>query len=99
MLKGTQENFKELISEGVSLVDFNADWGVPCQMMKPVVEELAEKVSEVKFISVNVDDEEELSEEYEVSTIPCLVLLKDGKEVAREVGVISPKKLEKMVRR
>ena len=99
MLKGTQENFKELISEGVSLVDFNADWCGPCQMMKPVVEELAEKVSEVKFISVNVDDEEELSEEYEVSTIPCLVLLKDGKEVAREVGVISPKKLEKMVRR
>lgn len=79
------------------LADFYADWCGPCQMMKPVVEEFAKAHPEVKVVPVNIDDEEELAEKYEVSTIPCLVLFRNGKEVAREVGVMSPKKLEKML--
>lgn len=97
MITGNKENFSELTSEGVVLVDFNADWCGPCQMMKPVVEEFAKQHADVKVVSVNVDDEEELSEQYEVSTIPCLVMMKDGAEVAREIGVMPPKKLEKML--
>ncbi|MBR2830792.1 thioredoxin [Candidatus Saccharibacteria bacterium] len=97
MIIGNKENFSELIGEGVVLVDFNADWCGPCQMMKPVVEEFAKLHGDVKVVSVNVDDEEELSEQYEVSTIPCLVMMKDGAEVAREIGVMPPKKLEKML--
>ena len=101
MIEGNAENFgKEVLeARGLVLVDFNADWCGPCQMMKPVVEALGERHEELKVVSVNVDRDEELSDSYGVSTIPCLVLFKDGKEVAREIGVVSPKKLEKMVAR
>lgn len=101
MVEGNKDNFKNevLDNPGLVLVDFNADWCGPCQMMKPVVEALGERHEELKVVSVNVDRDEELSDSYGVSTIPCLVLFKDGEELAREVGVVSPKKLEKMVKR
>lgn len=81
----------------VVLADFYADWCGPCQMMKPVVEDFETAHPEVKVVRVNIDDEEELADQYGVSTIPCLVLFRDGKEVAREVGVMPPKKLERML--
>ena len=82
---------------GLVLKKFYADWCGPCKMMKPVVEEFKEKHPEVEVIEINIDDEEELADKYEVSTIPCLVLERDGEEVAREIGVVPPKKLEKML--
>ena len=98
MIKGTDENFEAevLKSEGLVLVDFNADWCGPCQMMKPVVEAFG-KENDLKVVSVNVDDFEKLSDSYGVYTIPCLVLFRDGKEIAREEGVVSPRKLKKML--
>ena len=81
----------------MELLDFYADWCGPCQMMKPNVEEFAKTHPEVSVRAINIDDEEELAEKYNVSSIPCLVVLKDGEEVAREVGVLSVKKLEKLV--
>jgi len=81
----------------MELLDFYADWCGPCQMMMPTVEEFAMNHPEIKVRSINIDEEDELAEQYEVSTIPCFVVLKDGKEIRREVGVLSPKKLEKLV--
>lgn len=81
----------------MELLDFYADWCGPCQMMKSTVEAFAKMHPEVKVMPVNVDVEDGLAERYEVAGIPCLVLLKDGKEVAREVGVVSLKKLVKML--
>jgi len=81
----------------VELIDFYADWCGPCQMMKPVVAELEKAHPEIKVTSVNIDEEDELAEKYGVSSIPCFVVLKDGEEVAREVGVVPLKKLEKML--
>lgn len=81
----------------MELLDFYADWCGPCQMMMPTVEEFAKNHPEIKVRSINIDEEDELAEQYEVSTIPCFVVLKDGKEIRREVGVLSPKKLEKLV--
>ena len=81
----------------MELLDFYADLCGPCQMLKPVLENFEKAHPEVKIRKINIDDEEELAEKYEVSGIPCLVLIKDGKEIKREVGVLSPKKLEKMI--
>ena len=81
----------------MELLDFYADWCGPCQMLKPVLENFEKAHPEVKIRKINIDDEEELAEKYEVSGIPCLVLIKDGKEIKREVGVLSPRKLEKMI--
>ena len=80
----------------MELLDFYADWCGPCQMMKPTMEEFEKAHPEVKVRRVNIDDEEELANQYGVSSIPCLVFVKDGEEVAREVGVMPLKKLEKM---
>ena len=86
----TRENFESevLNSEIPVLADFNAGWCGPCKMLKPMVEELAEERTDVKFVSINIDDEDELADDYDVSSIPCLVLFKGGQEVNRSVGLI-----------
>ncbi|MDO4526475.1 MAG: thioredoxin family protein [Candidatus Saccharibacteria bacterium] len=81
----------------MELYDFYADWCGPCQVMKPTIEEFEKAHPEVKVRSINIDEEEELAEKYGVSGIPCLVFLKDGEEVAREVGVMPLPKLEKVL--
>lgn len=81
------------------LMDFYADWCGPCQMMKPVMEEFEAAHPEVEVKRVNIDDEEEMAERYGVSSIPCMVLERGGEEVAREVGMVPLKKLEKMLER
>ena len=82
----------------MEILDFYADWCGPCQMMRPTMEEFEKTHPEIKVTAVNIDEEEELAEKYGVSSIPCMVVLKDGEEVKREVGVVSLKKLEKMVK-
>ena len=69
------------------LVDFNANWCGPCRMLRPILEEISNDRSSFKIASLNIDDEEELALRYNVSSIPCLVLFKDGKEIKRSVGL------------
>ena len=89
---------KEVLqAEGVVLVDFNAEWCGPCRMFKPILGAFAKQHQDVKMVSVDIDDDADLAEEYRVSTIPCLVVFRDGKEIAREVGVLPEKKILKMV--
>ena len=75
------------------LVDFNADWCGPCQMIKPILEEL----DIIKVVSVNVDNEEDLAREYGVMSIPCLVLFDKGVEINRTVGFKSKEEIERFV--
>ncbi len=88
VIKVTSENFeKEVLSSGVPvLADFNADWCGPCRMLKPIVEEISEEYPNIKVVSINIDDEDELADEYDVSSIPCVVLFKDGQEADRVIG-------------
>lgn len=81
----------------MEILDFYADWCGPCQMMKPVMEEFASAHPEIKVTPINIDEEDEKAENYEVSSIPCVVVLKDGKEINRHIGVASVKKLEKLL--
>lgn len=81
----------------MEILDFYADWCGPCQMLKPIMEEFKKAHPEIKVTEVNIDKEEELIEKYGVVGIPCLVVLKDGKEVKREAGNLSLKKIEKLV--
>ena len=69
------------------LADFNAGWCGPCRAMKPMLEELSENAA-YKIVSIDIDEEDELAEEYDVSSIPCLVVFKGGEEVNRSVGLI-----------
>ena len=96
VIEGTKDNFEAevLKSDRPVLVDFNATWCPPCQAMHPIVEELADKY---KVVAVDIDDQDELAEEYEVSGIPCFVAFKDGEEIDRHVGMQSKKRLIKML--
>lgn len=81
----------------MEILDFYADWCGPCQMMKPVVAEFEKAHPDIRIQSINIDEEEELVEKYGVSSIPCLVFMKDEKEIDRIVGVTTIKKMEKIL--
>ena len=66
-------------------------------MLRPILDDIASSRDDYKIVSVNIDDEDELSEEYEVSSIPCLVLFKDGKEVKRNIGLMPREQVESML--
>lgn len=95
----TKDNFEEevLKSSLPVLIDFNADWCGPCRMIRPTLDDIASSNDKIKIVSVNIDDEDELADKYEVSSIPCLVLIKDGKEVNRNVGLIAKDQLESFI--
>ncbi|MBR1496503.1 MAG: thioredoxin [Oscillospiraceae bacterium] len=94
--KDTFEN-EVLKSDKPVLADFNADWCGPCQMLKPILEELSESYEGYKFVSINIDDEDELAEEYDVASIPCLVIFKDGAETERSIGMKPREALEELL--
>ncbi len=94
------ENFtKEVLEEEKPvLIDFWADWCSPCKMMAPVVEEISESMSDtVKVCKVNIDENEELAEEYGIMSIPTFIVIKNGKETGRTVGVQSKEELLKIL--
>ncbi len=83
------ENFKETIEneKKTILVDFYADWCMPCQMLGPILEKVAEKCGDDAVIAkINIDDAEDLAMEFGVASIPTMIVFKDGAEVARRVG-------------
>jgi thioredoxin 1 len=78
------------------LADFNAGWCGPCRAMKPMLDELAESAA-YKIVSIDIDEEDELADEYDVSSIPCLVVFKGGEEVNRSVGLIARDAIAELV--
>lgn len=86
------ENFNKEIENGIVVVDFYADWCGPCQMLAPVIEELASERSTAKFIKVNVDEQQDLAKQYGVMSIPTVIVFKDGKITNTNVGYV-PKEI------
>ena len=95
----TKDNFKTLVQESSKpvLLDFWAVWCGPCKMIAPIVEALAEEREDILVGKVNVDDEMELAASFGVSSIPTVVLVKDGKVAATSVGYRPKADLEKML--
>ncbi|MBS3143420.1 thioredoxin [Candidatus Woesearchaeota archaeon] len=88
------DNFKEEISKGKSMVDFWASWCGPCRMLAPIFEELSKEVKNVNFFKLNVDENSDVAQQYEVQGIPTLILFQNGKEIKRIVGVKSKEELK-----
>ncbi len=78
------------------LVDFYADWCGPCRMLRPSLEEIAGERSDIKVAAVNVDENIDLAEEYNVASIPCVVLFKNGAEADRSIGFVPKEVLEEL---
>lgn len=87
ILHPNKQEFMNLVKEGVVFVDFYADWCGPCKMLAPELEKLAEAYDgKAKVVKVNVDKEQELAMNFQVTSIPSLFVIKDGKIVANELG-------------
>lgn len=84
----TGANFEtEVIkSDKPAIVDFWAEWCGPCRMMAPILDEISEEREDVKVCKLNVDDEPELANRFEISAIPAILCFKDGEVAATSIG-------------
>ncbi|MBQ5315067.1 MAG: thioredoxin [Oscillospiraceae bacterium] len=92
----TKDNFEKEIKESdkVVLIDFWATWCGPCKMIAPIIEEIAEEFSdEVKVCKVNIDDEPSLATKFGITSIPTLLVIKNGEVVKTSVGYIPKEKI------
>lgn len=93
------ETFEQIVleSEIPVLVDFYADWCRPCQLLSPILEDLARELPDAKIVKVNVDDSRQLAGHFGVSSIPALMVFKDGKLVESRLGLVDKASLKQML--
>ena len=93
------ESFEKIIAQNgkTVLVDFWATWCGPCRMIAPVLEEVAKERPDVTICKVDVDEERELALEYGVSSIPTLLVFRDGKVVNQSVGAMPKERILAML--
>lgn len=85
-----EKNFEEEVmnSDKTVLIDFWASWCGPCKMMSPIVDQIADELSDkVKVCKINIDEEQNLAVKYHVMSIPTFVIIKGGNETGRSIGV------------
>ena len=91
---------KEVLnSDKKVLIDFYATWCVPCQMLSPVLEEVAAENSDIKLVKIDVDQNEELAYKYGISAMPTVIVMEKGEEINRSVGVISKEEILKLIKK
>lgn len=95
----TKTNFEETVlkSEKPVLIDFWATWCGPCRMQGPIIDQMAAAHTDVVFGKVNVDDEPDLASEYGITSIPTLIIFKNGQIAEQVTGVTSKASLERML--
>lgn len=87
ILKVTSENFEQVKrSEKTILLDFYADWCMPCRRLAPLIDQIAEEYPEYLICKVNVDDEPALASQFGVSSIPTLVVMRGGEVISQSAG-------------
>lgn len=92
------ENFSSEIADGVTLVDFYADWCGPCRMMTPIIEEFAKDMQgKVSVGKLDIDASQKTTQAFQVTSIPTLILFKNGQELKRIVGLKDLVTLKKLI--
>lgn len=96
-MKITMDNFKKevLEEEKTVVLDFYADWCGPCKMQSPILDELSNDEKNIKVVKVNVDEEPDLAEQYNIMSIPTILIFKQGKITKQFVGLTSKEELVK----
>lgn len=84
---GNDKNFNDLIKDGVTVVDFFATWCMPCKMLSPIIEELAvDYDGKAKIVKLDIDAAEKTAAEYQVYSVPTVIVFKNGEEIERSTG-------------
>ena len=93
-----ENNFDEIKnSEQIILLDFYADWCGPCRMVSPIVDEIAKENPDYLVGKINVDNEPKLAQDFDVSSIPVLLVMRDGKIVNQSVGAKTKQQILAMI--
>ena len=86
--KLTQENFASETATGVVLIDFYADWCGPCRMLAPVLDQVSQDVKgKASIAKIDIDQAQKVTEDLQITSVPTLILFKNGKEVKRIIGL------------
>lgn len=92
-----ENDFKNLIKEGRVLIDFYADWCGPCQMLAPILEQLANEDKDLSIIKINVDDFPSIAKDFHISSIPSLIYYKNGEIVKKQIGFLPLRNLKELI--
>lgn len=95
----TNDNYEQEVmqAEGTVLVDFYADWCGPCKMQGPIIEQLAEERKDVKFCKLNVDDVLRVAMELGITSIPTIMVVRNGEITFKEAGLMQKAQLEALL--
>jgi len=94
----TENNFKEMIQTGTVIVDFWAPWCGPCKAMNPVIEKIANDNPDIKVGKVNIDEYPHIAREYNVLSIPTIIIFSDGKPYAQNIGIANESVIMEKIR-
>ena len=98
MVKKISQDEFEQTKSGVAVVDFSATWCGPCKMVEPVLAELSEELDgKISFFNVDVDENQDLAEQFGITSIPALLILKDGEKQDMQIGFQPKEALEKVL--
>ena len=90
-------SFDQETGSGTVLVDFWAEWCGPCRMVSPIVEELSKEIPQVTFAKLNIDENQAVAQKMGITSIPTLVLYKDGEPVDKVIGLMPKPQLKSFV--
>ena len=92
-----QSEFDEVKNSDIAVVDFSAVWCGPCKMVAPVLEEVSEELTDVKFFNIDVDKNMDIAQEYKITNIPAILVLKKGEVVNSQIGFAPKDKLIEVI--
>ncbi len=100
VIKLTSKNYEEEVMQSKKpvLIDFWAAWCGPCKMMSPVIDQIAQENEDIKVCKVNIDEEKELAEQFQIMSIPTIVAIKSAKIVNTSVGVAPKEEIINMLK-
>jgi thioredoxin 1 len=91
-------NFDAKIKEGLVLIDFYADWCGPCRMLTPVLEQVSREMQgKVLIAKLDIDKNQKIASSYQVTSVPTMILFKQGKEVGRLIGLRDAEGIKKFI--
>ena len=99
VIEVTSSNFnEEVINSSVPvLIDFYADWCGPCKILSPIVEEVSSQYEDVKFVKIDIDSNQDIANDYMITSIPTLVYIKNGEEQNRVLGAVDKATVETLI--